>query len=112
MDMIYHICRKEDWEKSAENKYTPDSLVSEGFIHCSTIHQVQRVLNTFYMNQNDLLLLEINRNLLSSSLHWEPGADKADELFPHIYGSLNKDAVHRVIDINKDSLEKLISSMR
>ena len=111
MELIYHICSRNAWETASSKKdYWADPLISEGFIHCSTIHQVPRVLNTFYSDENDLLLLEIDTSSLSPNLRWEPGTDKAEELFPHVYGSLNKDAILRVIDINKDTVNQLIQS--
>ncbi|MEW6240709.1 MAG: DUF952 domain-containing protein, partial [Chloroflexota bacterium] len=43
---------------------------------------------------------------LSSDLRYEPGSDKPDELFPHIYGPLNLEAVASVLDFEADSAGK------
>jgi uncharacterized protein (DUF952 family) len=38
--MILHITTHKDWEKAMQlGEYNAPSLVSEGFIHCSTIKQ-------------------------------------------------------------------------
>jgi uncharacterized protein (DUF952 family) len=101
--MIYHICTQDSWKISQGSAaYQPESLETEGFIHCSTASQVDRVLNTFYRGQEDLVLLAIDPSLLVSELKWEPGLDKLDELFPHIFGSINSDAILNVIDIDQD----------
>lgn len=97
--LIYHITTRLAWAAAQDTgAYSADSLTSQGFIHCSTSDQVVRVANAFYRGQSGLVLLEIDSSLLQPTLRWEPGTDKADELFPHIYGFLNLDAVLRVLD--------------
>ncbi len=51
-----------------------------------------------YAGQPGLVLLVIDPARLTSELRWEPGVDLATELFPHIYGPINLDAVVHVID--------------
>ena len=43
-------------------------------------------------------LLVIDPQRLTSELRWDPGADLATELFPHVYGPINLDAVLQDID--------------
>lgn len=57
-----------------------------------------RVANAYYKGQDGLVILVIDPERLAAELRWEPGTDKADELFPHIYGALNLDAVLRVVE--------------
>jgi uncharacterized protein (DUF952 family) len=88
---IYHIADPERWKSAAERGlYAADSLESEGFIHCSFAHQVQRSLDKFFRDADAVIILEIDPLLLQSELRFEP-AD--DDTFPHIYGELNVDAV-------------------
>jgi uncharacterized protein (DUF952 family) len=101
--MIYHITSRTSWLDAAKSSaYTADSLATQGFIHCSKAEQVVRVANTWYTSQRGLVLLEIDETRLKSEVRWEPGTDKVEELFPHIYGSLNVDAVIHVHDFNPD----------
>ncbi|MFZ5904829.1 MAG: DUF952 domain-containing protein [Chloroflexota bacterium] len=105
--MIYHIASRADWQSAQENgSYTADSLAAEGFIHCSNAEQVAGVAARFYAGQRGLVLLAINPQKLSSDLRYEPGSDKPDELFPHIYGPLNLEAVASVLDLEPDSAGK------
>ena len=91
--MIYHITTLSRWKASViKGFHESDSLTSEGFIHASDSHQVKGVLERFYQNQNDLLLLHIDETKLTSVLKYEM-APSINELFPHIYGSINIDAV-------------------
>jgi uncharacterized protein (DUF952 family) len=89
--MIVHICEKTAWEEAqVAGEYHPRSLDTEGFIHASLPEQVLRVANRFYAGQNGLLLLWIDPQRVRAPVRYEP-AD--GELFPHIYGALNLDAV-------------------
>jgi uncharacterized protein (DUF952 family) len=98
-DHIYHITSQASWSAAqSSGAYTADSLVKEGFVHCSKADQILRVANNYYQGQPGLVILMIDPARLKPMLRWEPGSDKADELFPHIYGPLNLDAVLRVFD--------------
>ena len=63
-----------------------------GFIHCSFDHQVQRVADAFYRGRSDVVLLSIDEARLTSPIREENTEGGAD-LYPHIYGPLNVDAV-------------------
>jgi uncharacterized protein (DUF952 family) len=96
MNTIYHIAQNHQWENAKQTEtYQTDSLKTEGFIHCSTIQQVIKTANRFFANQKGLVLLCINCDKVKCDIRYE-GAD-GDE-FPHIYGELNIDAVHQVLD--------------
>ena len=87
----------------ARGTYAPASLRDEGFIHCSTIAQVIDTANRFYRGQDDLVLLLIDESRLKAELKHEAPAivhgESAGELFPHLYGELNVDAVVRVVEL-------------
>jgi uncharacterized protein (DUF952 family) len=104
--MIYHITSRQAWNNAKEGgEYRSASLESEGFIHCSTESQVASVAEKYYKGERDLVLLVIEPALLSADLKWEPpsggpppGVPEGD-LFPHIYGPINLDAVVQVLDL-------------
>ncbi len=98
-EYIYHITSREAWSTSqGKGFYATESLSRQGFIHCSRRDQVVRVANAFYSAQPNLILLEMDPERLQASLQMEPGTEKPEELFPHIYGPLNLDAVRRDLD--------------
>ena len=91
--MIYHVVTQTDWLFALENGYyEAASLASEGFIHTSKKNQVKGVLERYYKNQTDLILLHIDEKKLIPELRYETASSVA-ELFPHIYGKLNLEAV-------------------
>lgn len=105
-DVIYHITQAEQWAKAVEaGQYTAESLVTEGFIHCSTAAQVVGVANRFYAGQRGLVLLCIDHQRVSADVAFETPINPetrrpeagSSELFPHIYGPLNLEAVVEVV---------------
>ncbi|GAB1158653.1 MULTISPECIES: DUF952 domain-containing protein [Paenibacillus] len=95
--MIYSIISQSVWEQvSKESVYAPDSLETDGFIHCSTKEQIPWVAAQYYAGRTDLLLLGIDEKTLKPELVYED-LYELNELFPHIYGELNLDAVKKVI---------------
>jgi uncharacterized protein (DUF952 family) len=93
--LILHLAAAEAWaEATRAGVYRADSLVTEGFIHCSDPHQVVRVANARFRNRRDLMLLQIAVACLEAPLRYE-NLEGGDELFPHIYGPLPLSAVVR-----------------
>lgn len=101
MDVILHIIAQTDWEKAqAYGTYSAPSLATEGFIHFSKPDQVARVANNVFAGLHDLVLLVVDPARLTAELKYEPpsGTYQPDqELFPHLYGPLNLDAVVLVL---------------
>lgn len=95
--MIYHICQKSRWEEGkARGAYEADTLEAEGFMHASTINQVVTVANAVFTGQSDLVFLVIDETRLTGELKYETASN--GEAYPHLYGTLNPDAVIKEID--------------
>ena len=88
---IFHIARATAWDESAP-EYRGDTLDAEGFIHCSDARQVLKVANETFRGDDHLLLLEIDPTRVVPTIRYE-NLVGGEELFPHIYGALNRDAV-------------------
>jgi len=105
---IYHIIPRPDWKRAqAAGVYEPESLVAEGFIHCSLPEQVIRVANTYYPGQMDLQLLRIDQDKLAHIVRYEDLLGEG-ECFPHIYGGLNLSAVTAICPLDSDQQGKFI----
>lgn len=92
MNLIYHVVPAEVWARlDGEPIYAADSLQSKGFIHLSERQQVAGVLDRYYRNVPDLLLLHVDPTKLTHELWYEEATD--GERFPHVYGPINKEAV-------------------
>lgn len=101
MELTYHATPKHHWQASgADESYLSTDFADEGFIHCTdSIDALPSVLTTYYRDEpGDWVVLTIDGSRVSSPLRYED----PDNVFPHIYGPLNRDAIIDVRDIARD----------
>ncbi|MBC7901533.1 MAG: DUF952 domain-containing protein [Saprospiraceae bacterium] len=97
--LIYHIVLPSVWDSYKDrSSYQAESLQTEGFIHCSYANQLETVLKRYYENAGTVLILNIETEKLTSKLIEEPSTN--NEIYPHIYGSINIDAITDVAERN------------
>lgn len=102
MAIITHFTHRSSWETATQaGTYTGDTLVTEGFIHCSTPEQVIAVANRIARSWDDAVLLWIDEAKVNAKIVYE-NLEGGEALFPHIYGPLNMDAVLEVTPFLKD----------
>ncbi len=103
--MIHHLLPADQWFAAGGEVLRPESLTTEGFVHCSPDDvTVLAVANRFYRDADDtLLVLDLDEDRLGHELRWEPPAHpdgrpaRADEPhFPHLYGPVEPAAVMNV----------------
>lgn len=96
--IIYHLAFCSDWEAGlASGEYRAPSLAEEGFIHASGDEvQMLRVAARLFTGRDDLLALDVDTERLpnDSPVIREPA--RSGEMYPHVYGPINPDAVVRV----------------
>ena len=95
MALIFHLAFKDAWEAARPTgEYAAPSLAEEGFIHCSKdIPQLLKVAGRLYPGEAGLIVLDVDLDKLTAPLKNEPS--RSGEIYPHIYGMLNCDAVVR-----------------
>ncbi|MDK2982020.1 MAG: hypothetical protein PWQ55_2367 [Chloroflexota bacterium] len=97
--IILHITNKKTWAEAREaGIYRGDTLDKDGFIHCCQPAQVDQVLKQWFPDATDLLVLEVETDALQAELVYE-NLEGGQELFPHIYGALNLEAVVNVREV-------------
>ena len=99
MTVIYHICRREEWEaaKRAGAYHGSSQDKADGFIHFSGAAQVKASAAKHRAGQTGLVLLAVDADRLGPALKWE--ASRGGALFPHLYGALPAAAVLSVHDL-------------
>jgi uncharacterized protein (DUF952 family) len=71
-------------------------------VHCSYDHQVVATAARYYAGRDDVVLLEIDESKLTAPLVVEPSPSTGD-LFPHIYGPIDRAAVVAVHEFPPDA---------
>jgi len=95
--MILHICSSDAWKAALNSgSYIGDTLLTEGFIHCSTKDQVIEVADYIFRGRAGLLLLLIDEAKVKEKIRYEDAGN--GKLYPHIYGPLNLDAVMDAVE--------------
>lgn len=94
---IYRFTLRTQWEKGLrEGTYVAEDFDVDGFIHLSTKEQLIETANLHASRKQELVLLVIDTKKVKAPLKFE--ASRNGDLFPHIYGDLNLDAVIAVHD--------------
>jgi uncharacterized protein (DUF952 family) len=98
MAIILHITTPSAWNRAkAAGIYLTEAFPLEGFIHCSTRDQVIQVADSRFRGQTGLVLLSIDTDKVIPEILYE-NLEGGQQLFPHIYGGLNLDAVVEVAE--------------
>jgi uncharacterized protein (DUF952 family) len=105
--ILFHAALPEDWERAqAAGAYTTSTrgrtLDDVGFIHCSYRHQVEPIVNRFYSDVRELVLLEVDADQLNVPVVDE-NLEGRPELFPHVYGPIPLYAVTRAVVWRSDA---------
>jgi uncharacterized protein (DUF952 family) len=99
MPFIYHIATKADWDNAIKKGYYESpALKEEGFIHCCEERQVPDVLRRYFSGKTNLVKLRIDTDKLTSQLIYD-WSNAIEDTFPHIYGTINLDAVTETTEI-------------
>jgi uncharacterized protein (DUF952 family) len=90
---ILHVATAAEWEAQRDAPaYAPAAFAREGFVHCCEERQLAGVLRRHFRGREDLVVLVLDREKLGARVVWE-NLLGGDELFPHVYGMVERDAV-------------------
>ncbi|MFF5706283.1 DUF952 domain-containing protein [Streptomyces sp. NPDC012794] len=95
--MIFHIVPLAAWSAAPGSPYTPGSLASEGFVHCSADRATVLALveSRYRETPGTLLAVELDEAALTAEVRRTGPGDR----YPHVHGPLNRDAVLRVWEV-------------
>jgi uncharacterized protein (DUF952 family) len=88
MALIYKIIAAKTWREAlAQDHFAgADIDLKDGYIHFSTVKQVEETARLHFAGQADLLLVAYEEAIFGPSLKWE--ASRGGQLFPHVYAAL------------------------
>ncbi|MDC0216017.1 DUF952 domain-containing protein [Candidatus Pelagibacter sp.] len=108
LEFVYKICKISDWLEAKKDKKFIGTAKdkSDGYIHFSSLDQVESTLAKYYLNEKELILLKI-KTLNLDNLIWEQSSD--GNFFPHLYSTLDITNVcgEHYLDLNQDGSHKI-----
>lgn len=100
MNITYHGTPKAYFESlDPAQPYVPTDFEREGFIHCTDGREAVSIILSLYYKDSpgDWAVLYIDKDRVTSPVRYDDPA----EVFSHIYGPLNRDAIIAVRDIGR-----------
>jgi len=100
MRLAYHGTPKKYFESlDPSQPYVPEPFAREGFIHTTEGREAVAITLTKYYKSSagPWVVLYIDQDRVTSPIRYDDPA----EVFPHIYGPLNRDAIVAVKDIGR-----------
>eukprot|EP00878_Enallax_costatus_P005617 GHUV01005891.1.p1 GENE.GHUV01005891.1~~GHUV01005891.1.p1 ORF type:complete len:138 (+),score=46.29 GHUV01005891.1:231-644(+) len=114
--LLYHLVQQPLWQKCKDSNtpYTPPTFEADGFIHLTKeAPLLLGIANHFYKGiQDSFLVLVIDSSKLAHKVVFEAAASvgstqplqpTSQQLFPHLYGPLNLDAVTQELAVQRDA---------
>lgn len=101
--MIIYNMLKKDYFKIKDEEFFGTISKEHPFIHCSTIQNFCYVTPRFKDIKEEMVIILLDENKLSSVVKYENGAKVGVRLYPHIYGLINKNAVIKVLPLILDN---------
>ena len=88
---IYLLSSLQEYNQAlCDGQLSRDSIAEEGFIHAAPKSQLTRLANKYHIKTDGPLILVVNKKKVIAPIKWEPATGG---LYPHIYGTLNVDAI-------------------
>ncbi len=100
MNLTYHGVPKEYFDAlDPAEPYLPADFERDGFIHCTDGREAESIVLTLHYRDSpgEWLVLCVDKDRLTSPVRYDDPA----EVYPHIYGPLNRDAIVAVLPIRR-----------
>ncbi|WP_026677289.1 DUF952 domain-containing protein [Fictibacillus gelatini] len=108
--MIVKVMKRHVWEQAkAQGEIHEESLLTEGFIHCSFLEQATKTAEKHFAGETDLVLLKIDPDLVQAEIKYERASNGKE--YPHVYGPINIDAVTAAVFFVKNENGEFVLPM-
>lgn len=96
----YHLVPRREWRTHDRTQpYLPATFVDDGFVHCTDgADELAATANRFFADlDDDLLALRIEQSRLHAPVKYEDPR----QVFPHVYGAIEPEAITAVIPLTR-----------
>lgn len=96
------IVSAEEWRQTVSDGVFQGSPVdhADGFIHLSSVDQVEETATRHFAGRDGLMLLVIELARVDGEVRWE--TSRGGDLFPHVYGTLPLECVLAAEALERD----------
>ena len=103
---IYKICTVSEWQSlQSSGSFAGNALDREtGYLHLSLTRQLPRIVKKYFASREGIVFFKISLEKVKAHLKWEPNSQ--GDLFPHLYGILQREHVEEVFETLEDVLAK------
>ncbi len=109
-DLLFTIITKRSWKTfTSSGEYSPETLISEGFIRCIPDKELEAYANSQFESTEDLLLIVIDPLRIQVPIKHEKVASVS---YPLIFGSLSLDAIIEKIPLPRDNNGNFMISIK
>jgi len=99
---IFHLATPAELARAqGRGSVAPESLATEGFIHCSTAGQLAGTIRRHYADAEALVVLQLDPVTLGDALVWEES--RPGEVYPHVYREISMDEVVEITPWPRDA---------
>jgi uncharacterized protein (DUF952 family) len=98
----FHLAPRAEWDAADKlAAYVPAAFEREGFVHCTDgADEVALTANRYFSDlAGDLLVLVLDRSRLVATVRYEDPR----QVYPHIYGPIERDAILDVRVMPRDA---------
>jgi uncharacterized protein (DUF952 family) len=98
----FHLVPRTEWEAAdPSTAYTPVAFERDGFVHCTDgADELAATANRYFTDLvGDLLVLVLERSALGAPVRY---VDER-EVYPHVYGPIERAAIVEVIALSRDA---------
>jgi uncharacterized protein (DUF952 family) len=90
---IYKICPVDEWDEAKRTGVYGGTKLDRGYgyIHLCTEEQIPQMIERYFSDADELMLVEINTDKIQRDLRYERA--RSGGLFPHLYDDLIMDVV-------------------
>eukprot|EP00667_Euglena_gracilis_P026242 EG_transcript_31411 len=122
MGLLYHLVPRQAWAdcQARGEPYFPPTYAQDGFVHLTANPAtLLPIANHFYRAvPGDFVVLAIEPDRLKAPVKFEPAAavggkeahtSDTAQLFPHLYGTIDFDAVREELAVQRDDAGQFLS---
>jgi uncharacterized protein (DUF952 family) len=109
--ITYHILPGAEWAAANPGTaYVPAGFERDGFVHCTDgLDELAATANRYFSTfDGELLVLVLDRARLTAPVRYEDPR----QVYPHVYGSIDRDAIAEVLVMPRDAAGVFLAPSR